>query len=119
MSNENDPPKVHKFLELFEEGKRFTESILQENERLRLRVATLKKEREDIEQKFIKVDVAAMQEKIQFLEYEVIRMRLENQKLSVQFTSIEEENQEFAEKYVDIERQNSNLINMYVASYRL
>ena len=106
-------------LELFEEGKRFTEELLKENENLRMLIAKLKTEKRDLEGKYIKVDVPWMKQKIELLEDEVHQLKEENQELRDQFTFVEEENREFAERYVQVEKQNSDLISLYVASYRL
>jgi hypothetical protein len=106
-------------LELFEEGKRFTEELLKENENLRMLIAKLKTEKRDLESKYIKVDVPWMKQKIDLLEDEVRQLKEENQELRDQFTFVEEENREFAERYVQVEKQNSDLISLYVASYRL
>lgn len=108
-----------KFLKLFEDGKRFTEELLKENERLRLLVGKVKGEKRELEGKYVKVDVPQLQEKVRLLEDDVRGLRQENQELREQFTAVEEENRQFAERYVEVERQNSDLINMYVASYRL
>lgn len=106
-------------LELFEEGRRFTEDLLRENERLRALNAQIRTEKRDLETQYVRVDVPSMQRKLALLEEEVRNLRAENADLKSQFVSVEEENREFATRYVDVERQNSDLINLYVASHRL
>jgi len=108
-----------KLMELFEEGKRFTQDLLKENEKLRLVNANLRNERKDIESQYVKVDVPLMQHKLSLLEQELLQLRGENRELREQFRTIEEENRDFAERYIKVERQNSDLISLYVASHRL
>ncbi len=117
--SETGPATPMKLLELFEEGKRFTEDLLKENERLRMLAASLKAERNDLQSQYVKVDVPHLQQKTALLEQEVQRLRGENKELKDEFTAVEEENRTFADRYVQVERQNSDLIKMYVASYRL
>ncbi len=119
MDKGNHGDKSLKVLELFTEGKAFTEELLKENENLRLVVAKLKNEKKDLEKKYIQVDVPRMREKLRMHEDELNELRKENKELRGQFESVEEENREFAGRYVQVERQNSALINLYVASYRL
>lgn len=119
MSEKHTPPSPARFLELFEEGKRFTEELLKENERLRLLIAKLRDEKSDLERKVGRGSPGDLGEKVQLLGEEVARLRAENEAMKRQFSSVEEENREFAERYVRLERQNSDLIAMYVATYRL
>ena len=109
----------NRVLDLFEEGKHFTEELLRENEKLRLVIARLRAEQRKLESQYIKVDVPRLKEKVSVLEEEVRHLRVENQSLNDQFKTIEDENREFADRYVQVERQNSDLINLYVASYQL
>jgi putative methionine-R-sulfoxide reductase with GAF domain len=108
-----------KLLELFEDGKRFTQDLLRENERLRSLVAGLKLEQRDLESRVVRADVPLIQQKVQVLEQEVQQLRQENGALREQFRSVEAENRDFADRYVQVERQNSDLINLYVTSHRL
>jgi len=119
MSNRDSSPSANKVFEIFEQGKMFTKELLQENERLRLVIGSLRAEMRDMEKQYVKVEVPRLQQKVLVLEEEVKALRNENHELRQQFTSVEEENREFADRYVTIEKQNSDLINLYVASYRL
>jgi hypothetical protein len=119
MSEPDQPRDPERVLRIFEEGRRFTEDLLKENEKLRLLVARLRAENIDIESRFIKVDVPRMQEKLRITEEEVHELRDSNQELRRQFESVEDENREFADRYVQVERQYSDLVHMYVASHRL
>jgi len=106
-------------LDIFEQGKRFTEELLKENENLRLVIAKLKTERREIESQLIKVEVPRLQQKVEVLESELLRLREENRELKAQFDTVEEENRQFADRYVEVEKQNSDLISLYVASHQL
>lgn len=119
MSDNTENNQDKSVLKIFEEGKRFTEELLRENEKLRLLIGNLRNEKRELENRYIKVDVPRMQEKVLLLEEECRQLRQELQEIKDQYVAIEEENWEFAERYIEVERQNSNLINMYVASYRL
>jgi nitrate/nitrite-specific signal transduction histidine kinase len=119
MTDRTSPDGATRVLEIFEEGRRFTEDLLRENERLRALNAQLKTEKREIEGQYVKVDVPTMQRRIGMLEEDVRTLRTENQELKSQYTSVEEENREFADRYLNVERQNSDLANLYVASQRL
>lgn len=104
---------------VFEEGRRFTEDLIKENERLRLANIHLKNELQNIENQYVKVDVIRMKRKVELLEKELFEVRSENQQLKNQFSTVEEENRDFTERYMKIERQHSDLVNLYVCMYRL
>jgi putative methionine-R-sulfoxide reductase with GAF domain len=103
----------------FEDGKISSKELLKENERLRLLAANLRNEKRDLANKYIKVEIPRLQEKVSSIEDENRQLREENKALKEQFSAVEKENLEFAEQYVEIERQNSSLVNTYVASYQL
>lgn len=118
----NDPDngvRGTKLFSLFDQGKKFTEELLKENERLRQLVGELTQQKEVIEQRAEPAGIAHMQDKIRVLEQENARLRQQIEREKTLAAQIEEENREFANRYVQIERQNTNLINMYVASYQL
>lgn len=103
--------KSEELLEMFRKGKVFTEELMGENERLRLRTLQLEKEKMDLSGTLVR---------------EVERLRLENGQLAQKleflnsrFHQIEAENKDFAQRYVEVEEQNESLANLYVASYRL
>ncbi len=106
-------------LELFEQGRKFTEDLLKENERLRAAVAQARIEVRDMENQYVKVDVARLQRRLLSVEDELQSLREENTELKARFQSVEDENREFADRYVQVERQNSDLVSLYVASQRL
>jgi hypothetical protein len=119
MSDPNNRIQSSRIFSLFDQGKKFTEELLKENERLRQRVADVAHEKEVIEKRTDAAGIGHMQAKIRVLEEENSRLRQEIAHQKSIAAEIEAENREFANRYVEIERQNSNLINMYVASYQL
>ena len=119
MSNEQPTGSASKVLQLFEQGKQFTEDLLKENEKLRRIITALRAEKQELESQYVKVDVPRLREKVELLQRELQQLREENDDLRLQFASIEDENREFADRYVEVERQNSDLVHLYVASYRL
>jgi GAF domain-containing protein len=114
MTQNEGTQRESKFLEIFETGKRFTEDLLRENERLRMLVAGLRSENSELDSR-----CARLTERLRLAEEEGAELRRVTQEQREQFTSIEAENCEFAERYVSVERQYSDLIHLYVSSYRL
>ena len=103
--------KSEELLELFHKGKRFTEELLVENERLRYRTVQLEKE---------SMEVSSA------LTREIERLRLENSQLAQKlefledrFVTVEADSKDFALRYIEVEEQNANLASLYVASYQL
>ena len=103
--------KSEELLDMFRKGRAFTEELMYENERLRLRIVQLEKEKMDLSGTIMR---------------EAERLRLENSQLTqklefvdLRFQEIEAENKDFAIRYVEVEEQNESLANLYVASYRL
>lgn len=99
--------RAESFLELFNKGKEFTEELLQENQRLRYRLAALE------------TDDGTHVPEIELLRQQIERLTAENAKIQAHFEKVESENRDFAERYVEVEEQNNNLANLYVASYQL
>lgn len=98
--------------EYFDKGKSFTQELMKENERLRLRVLQLEKEG---------LDAGEVENggRLARLEEENRRLRGKLEYLETRFGEIERENRDFARQYVEIQAQNDNLLNLYVASYQL
>ncbi len=117
--SDHESQAAERVLRIFEDGKRFTEELLRENEKLRLLAARLRAEKADLENRFVKVDVPRLQDKLRLTEQEVQQLKEENRELRDQFEHVEVENREFADRYVQVERQYSDLIHLYVASHRL
>lgn len=100
--------KSEELLESLRRGRQFTEELLRENERLRLR------------------NVQIEMEQTQSSDAEIAHLRIENEQLLLRierlerrFMEMEAENRDFARQYVDIEAQNERLANLYVASFQL
>ncbi len=108
-----------KIVSLFDQGKKFTEELLKENERLRQVVKNLTQENRALANKSSEAGAKRMEDKIRLLEDEAQELKQEVEEQKKETAAMEEENREFAERYVQVERQNSDLISMYVASYQL
>jgi GAF domain-containing protein len=102
---EIDHDRAEKFLELFSQGRAFTEELLAENQRLRHRLAA-------VEQAFDATEVRALREQIAQLDSE-------RREISERFRAVEEMNRDYADRFREIEEQNNNLANLYVAGYQL
>jgi hypothetical protein len=119
MTDKHPRDSASRVLELFEEGRKFTEDLLKENERLRAAVAQARNEVRELQNQYVKVEVVQIQRRLASMEEELLALRTENADLKSQFHSVEDENREFADRYVQVERQNSDLVSLYVASQRL
>lgn len=112
--NEMDATYVQR---ISEDNRRYTRDLLLENENLRLLVAALRKERQDL------VNGASVQgpllDELTKLREEQARHRREQEEWRRQISEIETQNRKFSEGYVEVEKRNSDLMNLYVASYRL
>lgn len=116
--NSDDKDWGRFFKQLFDEGKKFSECLLKENERLRERCVILESElarkenmaKESSPEVLVQL-AAAVQERD--------RLKEELQAIYDKLTSVERENVEFVDKYLEIEKQNSNFASLYVASYQL
>jgi nitrate/nitrite-specific signal transduction histidine kinase len=107
MSIPEDPLKTSlEFTQMFQKAKEFTEELLKENERLRLKIAGM-------------AAPAGGDDRTRELSGRVRELEAELQDMQRRFNEVEAENKEFAERYVEIEEQNNNLANLYVASYQL
>ncbi len=114
-SSSEDTPgilaKSEELLEILRKGRTFAEELLRENERLRMRILQMEKEKLDAPG-----DAAA---EIDRLKAENGRLRERVDLIDKRFAEVESENQDFARRYVEVEQQNESLANLYVASYQL
>jgi hypothetical protein len=94
-------------VEALKRGRRFTEEILTQNERLRLQVVKGESERMQV------------QSLVENLQHENTRLLRRVEHLELRFGEIEAENHDFASRYAEISEENENLANLYVATYRL
>jgi GAF domain len=86
---------------------RYAQELLEENERLRVLLATLE------------VDKARLEEQLLSARAEQERQRREEIALQGRLTDAEKTSRRFSHQFEEIEQQNSNLANLYVASFRL
>ncbi len=118
----NDTPgfkEGYRIVSLFDQGKKFTEELLKENERLRLVVRNLSEENRALKHQTEADGISQLKDRIALLEKEKANLQKEIEIQRKESAAMEEENREFAERYIQVERQNSDLISMYVASYQL
>ena len=103
--------KSEELLDILRKGKTFAEELLRENERLRLRILQLEKERmeapapNDAEMARLRAENARLRERVDMIDR--------------RFAEIEIENSDFVRRFVEVETQNEALANLYVASYQL
>jgi nitrate/nitrite-specific signal transduction histidine kinase len=121
-----------------EDLRRYTRSLLEENARLRARVASLTaendrhKEEAAGRQELVR-EVEALRERARhaeedraWIESQLHEARLslqsherESARLAAQLAVIDDDNRRFMDQFVALEQQNNNLANLYVASFRL
>ncbi len=94
-------------MEVLQRGRRFTEELLSQNERLRLQV--VKGESEKMQ----------AQNTYESLQQENSRLVRRVEHLEQRFGQVEAENHDFATRYAEISEENENLANLYVATHRL
>lgn len=104
--------KGEEFLGLYQKVENFTRELLQENEKLRYKVAALDQENKNIKNKISGTKQETLVEQIK-------RLETEKEELLNRYKKVEQENVDFANRYVEIEAENNNLANLYVASYQL
>jgi hypothetical protein len=98
-------------VEMLRRGRRFTEQILSENERLRLQVVKEESEKMQLQTAIKAGGFSYQRENAQLKE------RVEH--LEARFGQIEAENHDFAARYAEISEENESLASLYVASCRL
>ncbi len=101
------------FMQVFKRGVQFTEELLQENERLRIRLVRLQEENKLVAKKTVSPETYGdLLDQMKVLEEERMSM------LS-RFREVEEESHDFKSRYKEIEEENDRLANLYIASYQL
>jgi nitrate/nitrite-specific signal transduction histidine kinase len=104
--------RIETLREYFEKGKAFTEELMRENERLRLKL---------LKQEADKLDLRSQYEASQLYQVSEENRQL-GEKLQIlegRFREVAQENMDFANRYAEVQLQNENLMNLYVASYQL
>jgi nitrate/nitrite-specific signal transduction histidine kinase len=102
------------FVNVLRRGAEFTKEVLQENERLRRRLAELEEQQQSAARdphEWAKLRVELLSR--------INRLEEENRTFRERLSEVEEDNRRFADRYVEIEEENNNLANLYVASYQL
>jgi transcriptional regulator with GAF, ATPase, and Fis domain len=114
MSNKSSEglQRFEELIEYLEKGKLFTQELMKENERLRLRSLQLEKEK-------LELQAIVNPERLGRITDENHQLRLRLETLEARFAEIAKENQDFAQRYLEVQSQNDNLVNLYVASYQL
>lgn len=97
-----------------DETRRYIQSLLSENEKLRRIKVSL-----ETEQRRFREEKMALQEQVLNLRQKISQYQQERGDLQQQLSAVEEENRAFSNQYVQVEEQNNVLANLYVASYRL
>jgi nitrate/nitrite-specific signal transduction histidine kinase len=106
--------RADEFLAVFRRGAEFTKGLVEENARLRRRLALVESRQDEAAQ-----DSGEWQK----LRQELLeRIRgLEGERIDVleRMRVLEHENRQFASRFAEVEAENNNLANLYVASYQL
>jgi hypothetical protein len=105
--------KGEEFLGLYRRVENFTREILQDNEKLRYRVAALEQENKAFSER------VGENPRGENLVEKITHLEREKDELLQRYKEVEKENVDFAQRYVEIEAENNNLANLYVASYQL
>lgn len=109
-------PKAEEVVTLFKRGLRFTEELLEENERLRFRIATLEAQAPGHERQ---KEAAGSEALIEALTRQVRELEAERTRLLESFKQVEERNLDYQSRYAEIEEEHNNLANLYIAAYQL
>lgn len=110
---ETDPRSGDEILKIIRQGTEFTHELLEENEKLRFRVAELEATGSG------EISDEKLKSALKDLKGKVDELASEKAKLVEKFEKVENENIDFAKRYVEIENQNNVMANLYVASYQL
>lgn len=119
MSADESMPKpqaAQEFLQMLHRGADFLREVVEENERLRFRIAGLE---EKLRSAGAAPVVPASDERVARLEQELADVKARYAELCSRVSQVEEENQSFLSRYLQVEEENNNLANLYIASYQL
>ncbi len=106
--------RAEEFLSLFSRGAEFTKQLLEENERLRNRLANIEER-----QNYAAQSSAEWEKLREELVTRISGLETEKRDALDRLRAIEEENRQFAGRYLEVEEENNNLANLYVASFQL
>lgn len=120
MSNDKNPQaepswsdRANEFLSVFSKGAQFTEELISENRRLRLRMAAMEQEKAD------GASAGNVDEALVRLQRKLDDLQSRHDAMLNKIKNVEQENQDFAQRYLEIEEENNNLANLYIASFQL
>jgi nitrate/nitrite-specific signal transduction histidine kinase len=139
MTDSNDQHEHGAYVrEVGERTKRYAHEILEENERLRGLIASLRADEERLREELDVArassrEIASLRERLiatasenqrlsdelQTARTALERHEREHQRLSSQLETVDTDNRRFMDQFVSLEQQNNNLANLYVATYRL
>lgn len=114
--------KQELIIKVLEETKLFTQSLLKENERLRLMVATLKKVDTEVntsERTKPEELVGSLEDRFEYIAKENNRLQKELDLIKEEFTKADSESHNHYLRYLELEEQNETLANLYVTISRL
>lgn len=103
--------KGEELLEILQRGRRFTEELLAENERLRFQMVKVESDKIQAQNALANARTHVAEETSQ------LRARLDH--LEKRYAEAEAENHDFAQRYSEVSQENESLANLYVASHRL
>ncbi|MEE9218909.1 MAG: GAF domain-containing protein [Acidobacteriota bacterium] len=112
MSRDEIFCKSEEFEHMFGKTREFTEELLRENERLRLKILEIQKQQQE-------ANTQSFDQQIQLLQERIRQLETEKGQLEEQFKLADTDGRNFMARYAEIEEQNNNLANLYVASYQL
>lgn len=112
-TKDTDPRSGDEILKIIRQGTEFTHELLEENEKLRFRVAQLESTGSG------EISDEKLKSALEDLKGKVDELANEKAMLVKKFEKVENENIDFAKRYVEIENQNNVMANLYVASYQL
>jgi transcriptional regulator with GAF, ATPase, and Fis domain len=102
------------FLQMFRKGAEFTRELLEENEKLRFRLAEVEEQQESAAQ-----SPEEWEKLRQHLLNRVQNLEAECRTFQERISQVEDENRDFVQRFIEVEEENNNLANLYVASYQL
>lgn len=106
--------RANEFLTVFSKGAQFTEELITENKRLRLKIAAMEQEKTDG-----LTGGAGGDEAVIRLQRKLDDLQARHDAMLAKIKNVEQENQDFAQRYLEIEEENNNLANLYIASFQL
>jgi hypothetical protein len=106
--------RADEFQGLFQRGAKFSQELLEENQRLRRALMEWESRTQEAAQ-----DPTEWGKLREELVNRIRGLESENQDVLERLYALEAENRQFAGRYVEIEEENNNLANLYVASYQL